>query len=139
MPTDLYVDTSGWLELVDQRQPFHEIAKRRVDEVLRDGGMLITSHLVLIELVALMTSPIRIAKPRQTTILSDLQQDPTIEVVFVDQESTLHAWHLWENRLDKQWSLVDCASFILMQDRGIESALTMDHHFEQAGFVRLLK
>jgi predicted nucleic acid-binding protein len=138
MPTDLFVDTSGWLELVDHRQPFHELANRRVNEALRDGSLLITSNLVLIELVALMTSPIRITKPRQIAILHDLQQDPTIEVVFVDQQATLHAWHLWENRQDKLWSLVDCTSFILMQDRGIDSALTMDHHFEQAGFARLL-
>jgi len=43
---------------------------------------------------------------------------------------------LWT--LQKEWSLVDCASFVAMQQRGIFEALTTDHHFEQAGFVRLL-
>jgi predicted nucleic acid-binding protein len=37
------------------------------------------------------------------------------------------------------WSLVDCASFVVMRQQGIVEALTTDHHFEQAGFVRLLK
>jgi predicted nucleic acid-binding protein len=34
---------------------------------------------------------------------------------------------------------VDCVSFVLMEQRGAADALTTDHHFEQAGFVRLLK
>ena len=28
---------------------------------------------------------------------------------------------------------------VVMQERGIIEALTTDHHFEQAGFMRLLK
>jgi predicted nucleic acid-binding protein len=39
----------------------------------------------------------------------------------------------------QNWGLVDCASFVVMQQRGIIEALTTDHHFEQAGFVRSLK
>jgi predicted nucleic acid-binding protein len=33
---------------------------------------------------------------------------------------------------------VDCASFIVMQERGITEAFTSDRDFEQAGFKRLL-
>ncbi len=46
---------------------------------------------------------------------------------------------LFEQRPDKSWSLTDCTSFIVMEDRGIREALTGDHHFEQAGFTPLLK
>jgi predicted nucleic acid-binding protein len=49
------------------------------------------------------------------------------------------AWNLLKTRLDKEWSRVDCSSFVLMQQRGMIEALTTDHHFEQADFVRLLK
>jgi predicted nucleic acid-binding protein len=46
---------------------------------------------------------------------------------------------LLQSRLDKDWSLCDAVSFVLMQQRGVTEALTTDHHFEQAGFVRLLE
>lgn len=42
---------------------------------------------------------------------------------------------LYSQRPDKGWSLTDCISFVVMIDRG----LTGDHHFEQAGFLALLR
>jgi predicted nucleic acid-binding protein len=45
----------------------------------------------------------------------------------------------YSRRPDKDWSLTDCISFVVMRDRGITEALTGDHHFEQAGFKALLK
>ena len=41
--------------------------------------------------------------------------------------------------LDKTWSLVDCISFVMMKEKGLTDALTVDKHFEQAGFNRLMK
>jgi len=42
------------------------------------------------------------------------------------------------SRLDKEWSLTDCISFVVMEDNRITEALTDDHHFDQAGFTVLL-
>jgi predicted nucleic acid-binding protein len=60
-------------------------------------------------------------------------------VVIIDTQLDAAAWRLWESRPDKSWSLVDCSSFVVMQQRALTSALTTDHHFEQAGYTRLLK
>lgn len=61
------------------------------------------------------------------------------EVVHVDRELLEQGFALFQNRPDKEWSLTDCISFTIMQKRGVWRALTTDHHFEQAGFERLLK
>ncbi|PAX51087.1 hypothetical protein CK510_26755 [Brunnivagina elsteri CCALA 953] len=49
------------------------------------------------------------------------------------------AFNLFKQREDKEWGLVDCISFIVMQDRAITDALTADTHFQQAGFRALLR
>jgi predicted nucleic acid-binding protein len=67
-----------------------------------------------------------------------LQQNPLVEVVYVDEALHQSALEFLRKRLDKTWSLCDAVSFLLMQQRDITEALTTDHHFEQAGFVRLL-
>ena len=45
---------------------------------------------------------------------------------------------LYRRRPDKDWSLTDCISFVVMADESLTDALTADHHFEQAGFTALL-
>ncbi|MFO8040768.1 MAG: hypothetical protein R6U67_15135 [Sodalinema sp.] len=62
-----------------------------------------------------------------------------MQLVRVNQQIENAAWELLKQRLDKNWSLVDATSFIIMQQLEITNALTSDHHFDQAGFVRLLK
>jgi len=46
---------------------------------------------------------------------------------------------LFRQRPDKEWSLTDCISFVVMRDASLTEALTGDHHFEQAGFSALLR
>ena len=45
---------------------------------------------------------------------------------------------LYRSRADKDWSLTDCISFVVMADERLTDALTSDRHFEQAGFKALL-
>jgi uncharacterized protein len=45
---------------------------------------------------------------------------------------------LYSNRLDKDWGAIDCISFVIMQEHNLIEALTIHHHFEQAGFQILL-
>lgn len=60
-------------------------------------------------------------------------------IVHVDLELWDQGWELYRNRADKNWGLTDCISFAVMEQYNIQRAFTYDHHFEQAGFVRLLK
>ena len=47
------------------------------------------------------------------------------------------ALDLYENRPDKEYSLVDCMSMVVMRERGIEHVLTNDRHFSQERFTVL--
>ena len=49
------------------------------------------------------------------------------------------ALDFYSSRMDQDWGLTDCASFLIMQERNIHQALAADHHFAQAGFVAPLE
>jgi predicted nucleic acid-binding protein len=136
---ELFADTSGWGSLVDPAQPFHSLATSIYRSARNQSQKVITTNYVLTEVMALLTRPLRIPRPSIVAFVDGIKSSPFIEVVHVDIAIDQDAWNLLRGRLDKDWSLVDCASFSVMSRRGITDALTTDRHFEQAGFVRLLK
>ena len=139
MAEQILADTSGWATWLVRSQALHARAVDWLNRWHAEGSRLVTTNYILAELVALLTSPLRIPRTTQIAFLTDLQSASWVEIVHVDPGLDHEAWNLWKSRPDKDWSLVDCASFALMQRRAISEALTTDHHFEQAGFVRLLK
>lgn len=98
----------------------------------------LTHGYVIAEFVALAERR-RLQRSQALDFVRDLHNNPSVEVVYVDEALHLEAIDLLRQRLDKPWSLCDAVSFLVMQRRGITESLTTDHHFEQAGFVRLLK
>ena len=64
---------------------------------------------------------------------------PGVKIVAPDQALLDRGLALYRARPDKDWSLTDCISFVVMEREKIAEALTADHHFEQAGFLALLK
>jgi predicted nucleic acid-binding protein len=101
-------------------------------------GKVLTTCWVLTELADGCARPSHRRK-LCSEFLSDLRANPNVRVEPCS-ESLLHdGIALYSQRPDKEWSLTDCISFSVMEREGITEALTGDHHFEQAGFVALLK
>ena len=71
-------------------------------------------------------------------LLTALEEDPNVEIIPLSEELYKRGLRLYRERLDKEWSLTDCISFVVMQERGLTEALTTDKHFQQAGFNVLL-
>ena len=72
------------------------------------------------------------------TLLEGLRASPRMEIVPLSRQLLQRGLDLFAKRGDKDWSLTDCISFVVMQDFNIHSALTGDRHFQQAGFEALL-
>jgi len=62
-----------------------------------------------------------------------------VDILSLTEELCRAGWGLFRQRPDKEWSWVDCISFELMRARALRQALTTDEHFEQAGFMALLR
>lgn len=78
-------------------------------------------------------------RPLFNSLLLQLQSSSAVDFIDANQELFDRGAELYADRPDKQWSLVDCISFIVMQRDGISEALSTDHHFTQAGFTALLE
>jgi len=102
-------------------------------------GRAATTNYVLAELAALMISPLRLPHALRQEVSEAIRRADWIDIVHVDEQLDARSWQFMATHQDKNFSLVDCSSFVLMNDRGLSAALTADRHFEQAGFVRLLK
>lgn len=72
-------------------------------------------------------------------MVAAIVRNPNVTVEPKTRDLFRRALEQFANRLDKDWSVTDCASFLIMEDRGLQEALAHDHHFEQAGFKALLR
>ena len=72
-------------------------------------------------------------------LIQDLDAAPHVTIIPQTAEQFRTALAFYRGRLDQRWSLTDCASFLTMERLGIREALAHDRHFQQAGFVPLLR
>jgi len=78
-----------------------------------------------------------LARQSFIALVKELRHDPKTVIVSSSTALFEKGLRFYAERPDKAWSLTDCISFVVMEERGIRDALGLDRHFEQAGF-RLL-
>lgn len=129
----VFADTFYFLALLNKNDKAH--AKALQYSALIE--QLITTEWVLTELADGLASSRHRSVFLQTR--QELLADADVQVIPLDVQLHEKGIRLYASRADKEWSLTDCISFVVMQREALTEALTGDHHFEQAGFVALLK
>ncbi len=135
--TDVLLDTSYAIALSVSNDEHHERALRLADQLEAEGIGLITTRAIILEIGNALAG-LRYRKAA-VQLLDALENDPQVEVVPITEELCARAFELYRNRPDKDWGLIDCISFNVMEERRIRDALTTDDHFRQAGFRALLR
>ena len=131
----VFADTSYWLALLNRKDQNHASAVRATESLDRCG--VVTSEAVLMELLNYAHKPPKFRAVAAQKVRR-IMENPNIEVEPMTHRGFLDAFDLYEARGDKAYTLVDCLSMGIMQDRGIRDVLTADHHFEQEGYTLLL-
>ena len=132
----VFLDTAYAIALSAPNDQYHDLAVKLSEQLESEGVALITTRAVVIE-IGNALSKLRYRKSA-IALLESLEADPSIEIVPITEELYKRAYDLYRNRLDKEWGLTDCLSFIVMRERNLAKALTTDEHFEQAGFRALM-
>ena len=131
--TPLFADTYYFLALMNKGDTAHTKAVALAEKIT---GPMVTTAWVLTELAdALSTPPWRSSFLR---LLDALRSDPACTIVPPSPALFEAGVSLFAERPDKDWTLTDCISFVVMREHHITEALTGDRHFQQAGFTALL-
>jgi predicted nucleic acid-binding protein len=105
-------------------------------ELRRRNVALVTTEVVLLEVAnALCTSAWR---AKGVKLIDGFRSVSNLRIIPADTMLLAEGWELYRSRSDKEWSLTDCISIAVMQKEDLNQVFTSDHHFEQAGFVKLL-
>ncbi|WP_423927474.1 type II toxin-antitoxin system VapC family toxin [Candidatus Palauibacter sp.] len=129
----LFVDTSAWYPLADPGHPEHGAVAAALRVRVREGAAVVTTNLVVVETHALLLS--RKGRRAAFAFLEAIRQPPN-RIEYVGSERETVAIDRWIRRFaDQSFSLADAASFEVMTELGIEEALTLDRHFNTAGFL----
>lgn len=128
----VFADTFYFLALLNPKDKAHT---RAVAFTSAFAGEMVTTDWVLTELADALYHPAN--RPRFIATLDSLKGDPLSRIIPAEHELFEAGVRLFESRPDKEWSLTDCISFVVMQREGLSEALSGDQHFEQAGFRAL--
>lgn len=132
----LFLDTYYVQALLNPRDPDHERALTLLPQVRRAAEVVITEA-VFAEVGNALSGTPRL-RQLAATFIRRCYTEANMVVVSVDTTLLTRALELYEGRVDKEWGLTDCISFVVMRDRDLVDAATGDRHFHQAGFRALM-
>jgi len=133
----VFADTFYWIAITDPADEWH--ARALEISASFEAVRLVTSEAVLIEFVNFFSGYGARLRREVVETVHDILDDPDVEVAPQARHSLLSGMALYAGRPDKGYSLTDCISMQIMREMGVFEVLTHDQHFNQEGFVTLLR
>ncbi|MBA4386587.1 MAG: hypothetical protein C0404_01320 [Verrucomicrobia bacterium] len=128
----LFVDTAGWVAAADSSDPSCGAACRERDQWLQTGGMLVTTDYVCAETLSVLR--FRLGLSSAEAWWRQVEGSRRLRFESIDAARAERARAMFFRYKDKDFSFVDCTSFVTMRELKITAALTLDSHFTQIGF-----
>lgn len=133
----IFADTGYWIALLDPQDTLHQNAMQLSIALAQE--QICTSEMVFTEVLNHFAKRGNFLRHVAAALIQSAQESPAIEITPQTPDLFQQAFTLYIQRPDQAWSHTDCASFCIMQQQNILEALAYDKHFEQAGFIALLR
>ena len=133
----VFADTGYWIALLDPQDTLHSKAINL--SITFKQVQIVTSEMVLTEILNHFSKRGNFLRYAAANFIESLQENPAITIAPQTDSLFQQALILYKQRPDQAWSHTDCSSFCIMQQQNILEALAYDKHFEQAGFIALLR
>jgi predicted nucleic acid-binding protein len=132
----VFADTYYWIAILNDNDEGHAAAQS-ISQTLQ-GAEIVTTDEVLSEFLAHFSGHGPAVRQVAIQFVESVLSDPAVTVRPQSHQTFLEGLALYKARLDKGYSLTDCASMEAMRQEGISEVLTHDSHFSQERFVILL-
>jgi predicted nucleic acid-binding protein len=133
--SQLFLDSSFAIAAKSKRDQHHGEARGIWPVLMQSGAGVVTTSFVISEIIAFLIS--RSEREAAIQIGEIMLHSHNVDLIHVDAALFAAGWDYFIRHRDKDYSLTDCVSFIVIEQRGLRLALTFDRHFVQAGFERL--
>ena len=133
----IFADSSYWIALLNPHDQLYRSTARLVPQLRR--ALLVTTDLVLAELLNYYAPRGSRMRQAASELVDAIVVDVHVEVAWSDQELFAAGRELYRHRVDKEYSVTDCVSMVVMKQGDIVEVLTEDRHFRQEGFRTLLR
>lgn len=134
MSATTFIDTLFVVATINQRDQRDQRAAELA--VALRGQRFLTTEAILLEIAIALARKYR---DQAVKVIETFLSSADIEVVPLTPQLFRKAFEVYKAHVDKEWSLIDCVSFVVMRQAGIQDAATFDQHFVQAGFRALMR
>ncbi len=131
----LFVDTGGWLGVVDPKDKYHTQAADFFRQALDTYAYLVTTNLVIAETYINVRRSS--SHDKAVAFLDLVEKSGRIHCVWSDDELEMSAREVLRLYHDQDFSYTDAVSFALMQHEGLTEVFAFDRHFHTMGFIVL--
>ncbi len=126
----IFADTSGLYAALVRNDSMHPQAGPVLESLLSNDCEITTTSYVVLETVAILQARVGLEAARQfQRVLM-----PALNVVWIDERLHAAAFHRLETKNRREVSLVDCSSFVVMEENELAAAFVYDPHFTNEGF-----
>jgi predicted nucleic acid-binding protein len=133
----LFADTVYWIALTNSFDQYH-LKTVEVSSAL-GNCRLFTTEAVLTEFLNALADKGPLVRATAIKMVEAIMKNSQVTVVPQSRHTFNRCLAFYKARPDKGYSLTDCGSMLLMRERRLSEVLTTDRHFEQEGFVALLR
>lgn len=127
----IFIDTSAFFASLVRNDYMHVRAKATMARLVNEGAEMHATSYIWLETIALLHSRAGFDAARGF----DEKLRPLVKIAWIDEPMHERAIRRLELKATHKVSLVDCASFVLMEETGIRNVFCYDDHFAKEGFV----
>jgi uncharacterized protein len=133
----VFVDTAFWIASIHPADQYHQQATFIAEEL--EDAFWVTTDIVLIETLNAFSDFGAFYRTTAADYVRAIMLSDKVEVVYHGRSLLVQGVDFYRKRADKGYSLTDCISMPVMQDRDMLDVLTSDKHFRQEGFAPLME